>query len=282
MLVWDVGNVRISSVAELDDGIIPGEVVLPDAGAAAVQEIAWLRPLFADDDGNLRLRIQALIVESEGKRIVVDTCLGNDKERNQPFFHKLQTPFLRDLQAAGFAPDTIDTVVCTHLHVDHVGWNTILVDDRWIPTFPNARYVLSRVDVEHWSVTESPDGDLFGDSVRPVLDAGLADLVDAPFAITSEVSLIPTPGHSPGHVSVRIASDGREGIITGDVMHHPAQCAQPSWASSFDVDAAHAEKTRREFLDSYADGDVLVIGTHFATPCAGHIRRTGDAYQFVT
>ena len=281
-LQWNVGAVRITSVAELDDGVIPGEVVLPEASAPAIQAIDWLRPQFADDDGNVRLRIQALIVEGEGRRIVIDTCLGNDKPRNQPFFHMLQTPFLRDLTDAGFAPDAIDTVICTHLHVDHVGWNTVFVDGAWVPTFPNARYLLSRIDVEHWAVTESPEGDLFGDSVKPVIDAGLADLVDAPFAVTGEVSLIPTPGHSPGHVSVRIASGGEEAIITGDVMHHPSQCARPSWASSFDVDAAHAEKTRREFLDTYADGDVLIIGTHFATPGAGHIRRDGDAYRFVT
>jgi glyoxylase-like metal-dependent hydrolase (beta-lactamase superfamily II) len=281
-LQWNVGAVRITSVAELDDGVIPGEVVLPEASAAAIQAIDWLRPQFADDDGNVRLRIQALIVESEGRRIVIDTCLGNDKPRNQPFFHMLQTPFLRDLTAAGFGPDTIDTVICTHLHVDHIGWNTVFVDGAWVPTFPKARYLLSRIDVEHWAVTESPEGDLFGDSVKPVIDAGLADLVDAPFAVTSEVSLIPTPGHSPGHVSVRIASGGEEAIITGDVMHHPSQCARPSWASSFDVDATHAEKTRREFLDTYADADVLIIGTHFATPGAGHIRRDGDAYRFAT
>lgn len=280
-LQWTVGDVRITSVAELDDGVIPGEVVLPDANAAAIQDIAWLRPLFADDDGNVRLRIQALIVESEDRRIVVDTCLGNDKDRSQPFFHQLQTPFLGDLAAAGFAPDTIDTVICTHLHVDHVGWNTILVDGRWVPTFPNARYILSRVDVEHWATSVNPDGDVYGDSVAPVIDAGLADLVDAPFAITGDVSLIPSPGHSPGHVSVRITSGGEEAIITGDVMHHPSQCARPEWPSAFDVDTAHAEKTRREFLDAYADRDVLIIGTHFATPCAGNIRRDGDSFHFV-
>ena len=186
------------------------------------------------------MRIQALVVESQGRRIVVDTCLGNDKTRNNPFFADLHTTFLDDLTAAGFAPETIDAVVCTHLHVDHIGWNTMLRDGEWVPTFPNARYYLSRRDVEYWSSTPSIDGDLYGDSVRPVLDAGQADLVDAPYAITGEVSLEPTPGHSPGHVSVRIRSGGHEAVITGDVMHHPAQCARPAWASTFDADAPHA------------------------------------------
>lgn len=280
MLQWQVGEVSITSVTELNDGVIPGTVVLPSATPEAILAVDWLRPRFADDDGNIRLRIQALVVESRGRRIVVDTCLGNDKPRNQPFFDHLHTPFLDDLTAAGFAPETVDAVVCTHLHVDHVGWNTVLRDGHWVPTFPKARYYLSRVDVEYWSTTPSPDGDLFGDSVRPVLNAGLADLVDPPFAVTDDVALVATPGHSPGHVSVRIRSAGEEAIITGDVMHHPVQLARPEFASTFDEDAAHAEKTRRAFLDEHAGHDVLVIGTHFADPVAGYVRVDGGAYRF--
>jgi glyoxylase-like metal-dependent hydrolase (beta-lactamase superfamily II) len=280
MLQWTIGDVTVSSVAELDDGVVPGPMLIPDATPEAVLAIDWLRPNYVDDAGSLRLRIQALIVESEGRRIVVDTCLGNDKQRTQPFFHELQTPFLSDLVAAGFPRESIDAVICTHLHVDHVGWNTMLVDGQWVPTFPSARYYLSRTDVEYWSKTPSKDGDLFGDSVRPVLDAGLADLVDPPASVTGEVTLESTPGHSPGHVSVRIRSAGTEAVITGDLMHHPSQCARPSWGSSFDEDAALAERTRREFLDAHAGADMLVIGTHFATPTAGRIVRDGDAYRF--
>jgi len=280
MLQWKIGQVTISSVTELNDAVIPGTSVIPAATPDAVLAVDWLQPRFADEAGNIRLRIQALVVESRGRRIVVDTCLGNDKPRTKPFFDHLQTPFLTDLGAAGFAPETIDAVVCTHLHVDHVGWNTVLRDGQWVPTFPNARYYMSRVDVEYWSSTPSPDGDLFGDSVRPVLDAGLADLVDPPFAVTDEVELVPTPGHSPGHVSVRIRSDGNDAVITGDVMHHPVQCARPSWASEFDEDAAHAEATRRAFLAEHADREVLLIGTHFADPVGGYITTAGDAYRF--
>jgi glyoxylase-like metal-dependent hydrolase (beta-lactamase superfamily II) len=275
-----IGDVRVTSVAELDDGFIPAQMVLPDASAEALNEVDWIHPRFADDSGNIALRIHALVVESQGRTTVIDTCLGNDKTRTKPFFDHLQTGFLGDMQAAGFPVDVVDTVVCTHLHVDHVGWNTRLVDDRWVPTFPNARYLLSRVDVDYWAGTESEDGDLFGDSVQPVLDADQADLVDAPFAVTSEVTLLPTPGHSPGHMSVRIASGGDEAVITGDVLHHPVQCARPEWRSTFDVDAAHARATRHAFLDDVADREVLVIGTHFASPSVGHIRRAGDVYRF--
>jgi glyoxylase-like metal-dependent hydrolase (beta-lactamase superfamily II) len=280
MLQWTIGAVSVTSVTELDDPAIPGTAVIPAATPEAILDVGWLRPRFADDAGNIRLRIQALVVESEGRRIVVDTCLGNDKPRNNPFFANLQTPFLDDLTAAGFAPGSVDAVVCTHLHVDHIGWNTVLRGDEWVPTFPHARYYMSRVDVQHWSTTPSADGDLFGDSVRPVLDAGQAELVDPPFALTGEVTLEPTPGHSPGHMSVRIRSGGREAVITGDVMHHPVQCAQPSWSSTFDSDAAAAEATRRAFLAAHADRDILVLGTHFAAPVGGYVTRVGDVFGF--
>ena len=282
MLQWKIGDVTITSVTELHDVAIPGTAVIPKATADAVLAVDWLRPRFADDAGNILLRIQALVVESQGRRIVVDTCLGNDKPRTNPFFANLQTPFLDDLEAAGFGAETIDAVVCTHLHVDHIGWNTMWHGDRWVPTFPNARYYLSRVDVEHWSTTPSADGDLFGDSVRPVIEAGQADLVDPPYAVTDEMVLESTPGHSPGHVSVRIRSGGEEAVITGDVMHHPAQCARPSWASAFDSDAAHAQATRRAFLAAHAGQDILVLGTHFADPVGGYIVADGDAYRFET
>jgi glyoxylase-like metal-dependent hydrolase (beta-lactamase superfamily II) len=280
MLQWHVGDVTISSIPELDDGAVPGVPVLPEATPEAVLEVEWVQPQFADAAGNLVMRIQALVVESAGRRIVVDTCLGNDKPRTKVFFDHLNGPFLRDMTAAGFAPDSIDAVICTHLHVDHVGWNTVLRDDEWVPTFRNARYYFSRADVEYWSTTPSPDGDLFGDSVRPVIDAGLHELVDPPFAITDEVVMEPTPGHSPGHVSIRIRSGGDEAVITGDVMHHPVQCARPAWASAFDEDVAQAEKTRREFLERHTDTNVLVIGTHFGTPTAGYIVRDGGSYRF--
>ncbi len=280
MLQWKVGNVTITSVAELDDGAVPGPVLIPEATADAILGIEWLRPHFVDAAGNLLLRIQALIVESQERQIVVDTCLGNNKPRVNEFFNLLQTPFLHDMAAAGFPPEQIDAVICTHLHVDHVGWNTVLVDGQWVPTFPNARYFLSRADVEYWSTTPNEAGDVFGDSVRPVIDAGLADLVDPPYEVTDEITLESTPGHSPGHVSVRIRSGGEEAVITGDLMHHPSQCARPSWGSAFDEDGAQAERTRRAFLDAHAGRDVLVIGTHFAKPGAGHIVTDGDAYRF--
>jgi glyoxylase-like metal-dependent hydrolase (beta-lactamase superfamily II) len=191
-------------------------------------------------------------------------------------------PFLDDIAAAGYPRDSIDTVLCTHLHVDHVGWNTMLVDGKWQPTFPNARYLIGRKEWEHWRSEDAAQrrgDDIIGDSVRPIFDAGLADLVEMNHVVGDGVWLEPTPGHTPGHVSVRISSRGEDAIITGDCMHHPCQIARPHWSSAADSDVDAARTTRLAFLERYADGPVLVIGTHFATPTAGHITRDGDVYR---
>jgi glyoxylase-like metal-dependent hydrolase (beta-lactamase superfamily II) len=278
---WTIGSVRITSVKEIELPI-PGAGIVPEATPEALApHAAWLRPHFVTEDGRLRLLVQALVVESRGRRIVVDTCVGNDKERTLPVFHHMQTGFLDDLAQAGFPRESIDTVVCTHLHVDHVGWNTMKIGPRWLPTFSNARYLVAHAEWEHWSKEEDRTfGDVLGDSVRPIFEAGLADLVEPGHALTDEVALEPTPGHTPGHVSVRIRSEGHEAVITGDLMHHPSQCAHPEWGSSADVDPEQARRTRRAFLEAHAGRPVLVIGTHFAGPHAGRIVRAGAAYRF--
>jgi glyoxylase-like metal-dependent hydrolase (beta-lactamase superfamily II) len=280
MTTWQVGDVRITSVVELE-APIPGEVMIPQATADAVAAHSWLVPDFATTDGLLHLRIQLLVIESQGRRIAVDTCVGNDKDRTVEFFDHMQLPFLEQLAGAGFPPESFDTVVCTHLHQDHVGWNTRLVDGAWVPTFPNARYLIGRIESEHWDAYGiHEDGDVYGDSVRPVIEAGLVDLVEFGHRVTDEVVLEPTPGHSPGHQSVHVSSAGAVALITGDVMHHPVQCCEPDWASAFDSDADAARAMRRAVLARYAGTDVLVIGTHFAGPGAGRIVADGDVWRF--
>jgi len=172
-------------------------------------------------------------------------------------------------------------VVCTHLHVDHVGWNTMLVDGRWVPTFPNARYLMGRIEYAHWTGQRERDDmtAILADSVAPVWDAGLVDLVETDHRICDEVSLAPTPGHTPGHVSVRIASCGEEALITGDFMHHPCQIARPEWSSTADSDPDAARRTREAMLTGLAGTPTLVIGTHFAGRTAGRIVRDGDAFR---
>ncbi len=281
-LRWQVGAVRITRVAELGGTPFPSTFMFPASSPELVQRHAWLRPHFAHEDGRLFGSIHSFVIESSGRRIIVDTCVGNDKPRSIKAWSLLQGPFLADLAQAGFPAESIDTVLCTHLHVDHVGWNTRLVDGKWLPTFPKARYLFGKKEWEHWSSTaaEHRDGDVMGDSVKPILDAGLAQLVDMDHRLTDEVRLEPTPGHTPGHVSVRISSRGEEAVITGDLMHHPLQCAEPDLANNFDVDPAAARRTRRSFLSRYANRSVLVLGTHFAPPTGGWLVDEKEAWRF--
>jgi glyoxylase-like metal-dependent hydrolase (beta-lactamase superfamily II) len=281
MTRWRIGRVTVTKVVELE--VTGGSrFILPQATREAILPIAWLFPHFADEAGRLKMSIHALVVETPSHRIIVDTCLGNDKEnRRIPTWNRLQTSFLADLAAAGYPRETIDTVLCTHLHVDHIGWNTMLRDGQWIPTFPNARYLFGRVEFAHWT-GESGRADMapiVADSVRPVADAGLVDLVETDHRVCDEVSLVPTIGHTPGHVSVRIASQGEEALITGDFMHHPCQIARPEWSSTADSDPDQARRTRKRMLAELSQRPVLVIGTHFAGPTAGRIVRDGDAFR---
>ena len=270
---WQIGDVKITRVVEIES-LGGSRFILPDATRDACLPYGWMQPHFMDERGNLLMSVHALVVDTGEHRILVDTCIGNDKERNVPNWSHLQTHFLQDLEAAGYAPDTIDTVLCTHLHVDHVGWNTMLVDGRWEPTFPNARYLFARTEWEHWDANEDETvyGPVLADSVRPVVEAGLVDLVEMDHRVCPEVSLEPTPGHTPGHVSVHIRSGDAEALITGDCIHHPVQMTRPDWCSSADVDQAQGLQTRETLLQRYVDQDILIIGTHFATPSAGHIK----------
>ena len=277
---WKIGNVTVTRVVEVELPT-PGTFVLPDAVPENVGAVPWLVPHFAQPDGVLLMSIHALVVESQGRKILVDTCLGNDKKRAIPDWNMLSGPFLEDLAAAGHPRESIDTVVCTHLHVDHVGWNTMKVDGRWLPTFPHARYLFGRTEWAYWgSEPVDPEQPIMDDSVRPILDAGLADLVEADHKLTSEVWLEPTHGHTPGHVSVRISSAGEDAVITGDMMHHPSQIARPEWASNFDWNQEQGRETRRQALARWSSGGYLVIGTHFASPTAGRIVRDGNGYRF--
>ncbi|MGH7931694.1 MAG: MBL fold metallo-hydrolase [Candidatus Binataceae bacterium] len=282
MASWQIGNARVTRLQE-QEPLWKGTMVLGDATPDNVKrEGDWLKP-FTDDNGRFRLSIHALVVESEGRRIVVDTCVGNDKKR--PGFadwNDLHLPFLAEFDKAGFTRESIDTVVCTHLHLDHVGWNTTLDNGRWVPTFPKARYLMGQREWDHWSKFDGSADfkNPIEDSVRPVIDAGQAELVQPDLKITSEVWLEPTPGHTPGHMSVRISSGGENAVITGDLIHHPIQIAHPDWICGFDVDPKLGSDTRKNFVERFCDQPIQVIGTHFAGPTAGHIVRRGGTFRF--
>lgn len=282
-LSWKIGRVTVTKVPEFER--IPGmKGLLPDATPEALQEIGWLRPHFVSEKMHMNASIHALIVETPDRRIMVDTCVGNDKERTFEGFARQNNPFLADMAAAGFARESIDTVLCTHLHIDHVGWNTILVDGKWVPTFPGARYLFGRDELDHWqNQGDIDDGldaaEVLADSVTPILDADLAELVDTEHVVCDEVRLIPTIGHTPGHVSVLIESEGETGLITGDFMHHPCQIARPEWAANVDFDSNQSTATRRAVFERFADTPTLIIGTHFSSPTAGHLVRDGESYR---
>ena len=277
MLKWQVGKVKITQVVELTTASL-GPYLLPQATPEALEALPWISP-FVDDQGRIVLSMHSLIVESDGRLLMVDTCIGNDKERTYPRWNQMQTDFLEKLEAAGFTPGQFDTVLCTHMHVDHVGWNTRLVDGVWQPTFVNARYLYSEDEWAHWRTEPQEYGPVIEDSVQPIFDAGLADLVRPDHRVTDEVWLEPTPGHTPGHVSIHIASEGEEAVITGDMIHHPCQIAHSDWSSSADWNQSLSAETRTSFLQRYSDRPVLIIGTHFAAPTAGHIVRDGETYR---
>eukprot|EP01035_Chromulina_nebulosa_P001174 gene1174-1583_t len=253
---WTVGKVRITQIVELES-TGGTRFILPQVGPEAVKALPWLTPQFANDEGRLKMLVQSLVVETPSQRIVIDTGLGNDKQgRRVEIWNDRHTPFLEAMTAAGYPPDSIDMVVCTHLHVDHVGWNTTLVDGQWVPTFPNARYVFGKTEYQHWKMLRDRDdpesGAEFDDSVQPIMVAGRAELVASDEKLTDEITLIPTPGHSPGHMSVHIASDGHEALLTGDVAHHPVQMAHLDWSSSVDFDPLAAAATRRALFARFA------------------------------
>ncbi|MFY9958204.1 MBL fold metallo-hydrolase [Bradyrhizobium sp.] len=277
---WKVGRVKITKVAELET-VGSTKFILPLATNEEIRKLPWLIADFATEEGRLKMSIHSLVVETPSHRIVVDTGLGNDKQgRNVPTWNDRNGPFLETLTQAGFPPDSIDTVLCTHLHVDHVGWNTRLVSGRWVPTFAKARYVFGRTEYEHWRdhSREPSQAAVFNDSVKPIVDAGKAELIPSDHKLCEEITMIPTPGHSPGHMSIHIRSDSEEGLLTGDVAHHPCQMAHLDWASTADSDPAQSTATRRNLFSRFADTPTLVIGGHFS---AGHIKRDSDAFKFV-
>ena len=283
---WQVGETTITKIEEI---VYPEfSDVIPAATPDVVKQVKWLFPHFVTEEGMLSLSIHSLIVETPSAKLIVDTCIGNDRDRN-PFevMHMLSTSYMEDMKAAGYHPDGIDFVLCTHLHLDHVGWNTHLVDGKWVPTFPNASYLFGKQDLEFWGAAKPDDENefmqiqsrVFEDSMQPVLDAGLAKPIEGPAEVCEGVRLVPTPGHTPGHCSVLIESAGESAMITGDFVHHPIQFWDPNLVSPFDVDNDAAVATRHRVFGEYADSPTLIIGTHFAGPTAGKLVKDGDTYR---
>ncbi len=280
---WQIGRVEVVRIVEIFEHSNINAILFQDADPQVARRHPWLVPSYATPAGEMKMNFQAFALRCAGRHILVDTCIGNEKHRQAPLFHELQTTFLEDLDHAGFPAESIDTVLCTHLHLDHVGWNTRKVNGRWVPTFPNARYLFNRAEWDFVNGLAGQPGaelDHLPDSLQPVYDAGQVDFVPTDHRVMDGVYLEPTPGHTPGHVSVRIESEGRRAVITGDLMHHPVQCAEPDLKTNFCADHEQARLTRRAFLERYEERQAYVIGSHFCDPTGGWILKNGATWRF--
>lgn len=284
-LRWQVGDATVIRIAELDAAAAL-QGLIPKFDLADIARAQWLTSDFVDEAGRLRGLVQAFLIMIAGQVIIIDPGVGNGKKRTAvPGWDNLHTNFLDRLQGAGVELSGVDYVVNTHLHFDHVGWHTEFVDGAWQPMFPLARYIMSAEEFRYWQ--SRPEKEIadqhagFSDSVLPVYDAGLVDLVADDHVVTEGVRLVPTPGHTPHHVSVMIESRGRTAIFAGDVMHHPCQIAYPGWGSASDFNPDQALQSRTDLLERCAQLDALIIGAHFADPVAGHIRREGTTFRLM-
>jgi glyoxylase-like metal-dependent hydrolase (beta-lactamase superfamily II) len=275
---WQIGDVKITKIVEVE-GAGGTKFILPQATPERALAIGWLVPRFATESGKLRMSIHSLVVETPARRIVVDTGLGNDKEgRMIPVWNGLNTPYLYKLTEAGYAPETIDTVICTHLHVDHIGWNTRKVGGKWVPTFANARYLFGATEYTYWKDYDeiAERRVAIDDSVTPVVNAGLADIIPDETQVCDEISTVLCPGHSPGHLALRVRSRGEEAWLLGDVAHHPCQMAHPEWSSTYDSDPAQSAATRERVFGALAGRKVMVFGGHYDP---GYVARDGAAFR---
>ncbi len=289
------GDITVDRLVEAEGPSFFPTFIFPECDLEALEgERNWIEPQFYDpESGRFIMSLHSYIIRTSHHTILVDTCVGNDKERpsTKPW-HRMNTPWLENLTAMGVSPESVDFVLCTHLHVDHVGWNTRLENGRWVPTFPNAKYLFNKTDYAHWEADAKSQAaeagghsgavdDCFADSVLPVVEAGQVLFVEGDHAIDDALRLDPTPGHTPGHVCLHLEVAEQKAIFSGDVMHHPVQCAYPDWNSRFCVDPTQSRATRGKFVDDHVDTETLILGAHFAAPTVGRIVSNGGRSKLV-
>jgi glyoxylase-like metal-dependent hydrolase (beta-lactamase superfamily II) len=281
-----LGDIEIHRIVEQEGALFDARTFFPGLTPELLAENrAWLQPRFLDAADRLMLCVQSYIVKTPQQTIMIDTCVGNHKPRpSRPFWHMMKTDrYERGLAAAGFAVDDIDFVMCTHLHVDHTGWNTRLENGRWVPTFPNARYLFADRELAYWTAREkaSPEAcPWVTDCVLPIVAARRADIVRSDYVFNDRVTLLPTPGHTIDHFSVHAGRAGADAVITGDMIHSPLQARYPGLGMMSDYDSAQAERTRRALFGRFCDTSTLFCTAHFPQPSVGRVVAQGDEFDF--
>jgi len=282
--VLSIGDALLHRVEELR---IPNKITYFTEDAALIEANRhWLAPHFLDDEGGFDLVFQSFIFEADGRVVLVDPCTGNGKPHPVPFFDNLDVPFIERLGETGYRPHDVDFVVCTHLHHDHCGWNTELRGGKWVPTFPKARYIMRRSEFDRWG----PEADrhpvfeynvgVFERSVQPVVEAGLADLVEGHHRLTPGMVVEPAPGHTLGHQMLHLVSAGQEALFCGDCFHHPIQLVEPAIPFGDAEDQQQVEAMRRSLAERSADTGALLIPAHLPAPHAVRAWREEGALRF--
>ncbi len=282
-MTFKAGNATIHRIIEMEVGFTPALEFLPNLTKEVLDKNrSWLHPAALDANDNLVLCFQSYVVKTGKHNILIDSCVGNDKERTaRPLWHKKKDDaFMKGLAAAGLTVNDIDFVLCTHLHVDHIGWNTRLENGRWVPTFPKARYIFSKTELDFW-IEESKKTDLpqIVDSVIPIVEAKACDVVTSDHSLNDMITLIPTPGHTIDHYAVTLGRGGKDAVFTGDLIHTPLQALHPELSMRVDYDPAQGIESRKRFLETYCDTNTLCCFAHFPSPSKGYVKRWGNGFK---
>jgi glyoxylase-like metal-dependent hydrolase (beta-lactamase superfamily II) len=283
----EIGSVTIHRIVEQEGPFFEAMHFFPTMTRELLDESrGWLQPRFLDASDRLMLCIQSYIVQTPHHTIMIDSCVGNHKPRpTRSFWHMMNSDrYEKNLAASGFSVNDIDFVMCTHLHTDHVGWNTRLENGRWVPTFPRARYVFADRELAYWTGRQQDDPAAcpwVADSVLPVVAANRVDIVKSAHAFNDLVTLIPTPGHTIDHYSVQVGKPGADAIITGDMIHSPLQARYPELGMMSDYDSGQAGQSRRELFGRFCDTPTLLCTAHFPSPSTGRVVRWRDAFEIV-